>query len=51
MLQRIYGTAWPTQEELDAHLQRLEEAQRRDHRRLGPRARPLLGQRGDRARA
>ena len=35
MLQRIYGTAWPTQEELDAHLQRLEEAQRRDHRRLG----------------
>ena len=35
MLQRIYGTAWPTQEELDAHLERLEEAQRRDHRRLG----------------
>jgi threonyl-tRNA synthetase len=35
MLQRIYGTAWPTREELDAHLQRLEEAQRRDHRRLG----------------
>jgi threonyl-tRNA synthetase len=35
MLQRIYGTAWPTQEELDAHLTRLEEAQRRDHRRLG----------------
>ena len=35
MLQRIYGTAWPSQEELDAHLQRLEEAQRRDHRRLG----------------
>jgi threonyl-tRNA synthetase len=35
MLQRIYGTAWPTQDELDAHLQRLEEAQRRDHRRLG----------------
>ena len=35
MLQRIYGTAWPTQEELDAHLHRLEEAQRRDHRRLG----------------
>ncbi len=35
MLQRIYGTAWPTQEELDAHLARLEEAQRRDHRRLG----------------
>src|SRR5215216_5577115 len=35
MLQRIYGTAWPTQDELDAHLARLEEAQRRDHRRLG----------------
>jgi threonyl-tRNA synthetase len=35
MLQRIYGTAWPTQEELDEYLERLEEAQRRDHRRLG----------------
>jgi len=35
MLQRIYGTAWPTQDELEAHLTRLEEAQRRDHRRLG----------------
>ncbi|MBA3451107.1 MAG: threonine--tRNA ligase [Chloroflexia bacterium] len=35
MLQRIYGTAWPTRAELDAHLERLEEAQRRDHRRLG----------------
>jgi threonyl-tRNA synthetase len=35
MLQRIYGTAWPTQAELDEHLHRLEEAQRRDHRRLG----------------
>jgi threonyl-tRNA synthetase len=35
MLQRIYGTAWFTQEELDAYLHRLEEAQRRDHRRLG----------------
>jgi threonyl-tRNA synthetase len=34
-LQRIYGTAWPTQEELDAYLHRLEEAERRDHRRLG----------------
>ena len=34
-LQRIYGTAFPTQEALDAHLQRLEEARRRDHRRLG----------------
>ncbi|HQY32122.1 MAG TPA: threonine--tRNA ligase, partial [Thermomicrobiales bacterium] len=35
MLQRIYGTAWPTQEELEAYLHRLEEAQRRDHRKLG----------------
>ena len=34
-LQRIYGTAFPTQAELAAHLQRLEEAKRRDHRRLG----------------
>jgi threonyl-tRNA synthetase len=34
-LQRIYGTAWPTKEELDDYLHRLEEAQRRDHRRLG----------------
>ena len=35
MLQRIYGTAFPTQPELDAYLQFLEEAQRRDHRKLG----------------
>ncbi|MGH2719112.1 MAG: aminoacyl--tRNA ligase-related protein, partial [Actinomycetota bacterium] len=35
MLQRIYGTAWFTQKELDGYLHRLEEAQRRDHRRLG----------------
>ncbi|MDQ2652563.1 MAG: threonine--tRNA ligase [Chloroflexota bacterium] len=35
MLQRIYGTAFPTQAELEAHLHRLEEAQKRDHRRLG----------------
>ncbi len=34
-LQRIYGTAWESKEALDAHLHRLEEAQRRDHRRLG----------------
>jgi threonyl-tRNA synthetase len=34
-LQRIYGTAWASQEELDAYLQRLEEAARRDHRKLG----------------
>ena len=35
MLQRIYGTAWPTREELDRHVWRLEEAKRRDHRKLG----------------
>nr|WP_236554468.1 threonine--tRNA ligase [Nocardioides sp. AX2bis] len=34
-LQRIYGTAWPSKEELDAHLHRIEEAERRDHRKLG----------------
>jgi threonyl-tRNA synthetase len=36
MLQRIYGTAFASQKELDAHLARIEEAKRRDHRRLGP---------------
>jgi threonyl-tRNA synthetase len=35
MLQRIYGTVWATQEELDRYLWRREEARRRDHRRLG----------------
>ena len=35
MLQRIYGTAWRTDEELKAYLTRLEEAEKRDHRRLG----------------
>jgi threonyl-tRNA synthetase len=35
MLQRIYGTAWNSQEELDAYLERLEEAKRRDHRKIG----------------
>jgi threonyl-tRNA synthetase len=35
MLSRIYGTAWAKQEDLDAYLHRLEEAERRDHRRLG----------------
>src|SRR3954447_25863025 len=34
-LQRIYGTAWESQEALDAHLELLEEAAKRDHRRLG----------------
>ena len=36
MLQRVYGTVWPTQEELDQFIWRREEARRRDHRRLGP---------------
>ncbi|HSF82472.1 MAG TPA: threonine--tRNA ligase [Anaerolineales bacterium] len=35
MLQRIYGTAWKTSDELEQYLWRLEEAKRRDHRRLG----------------
>jgi threonyl-tRNA synthetase len=35
MLQRIYGTAWPDQKQLDAYLHRLEEAEKRDHRRIG----------------
>ena len=35
MLQRIYGTAWAKKEDLDAYLHRLEEAEKRDHRRLG----------------
>ncbi|HEX5770756.1 MAG TPA: threonine--tRNA ligase [Nocardioidaceae bacterium] len=34
-LQRIYGTAWETKEALEAHLHRIEEAERRDHRKLG----------------
>ena len=34
-LQRIYGTAWPSAKELDAYLTQLEEAEKRDHRRLG----------------
>ena len=36
MLQRIYGTAWESEKALAEHLHRLEEAERRDHRRLGP---------------
>ena len=35
MLTRIYGTAFPTKAELDAHLERLEQARARDHRKLG----------------
>jgi threonyl-tRNA synthetase len=34
-LQRIYGTSWASQEELDAYLKRVEEAEKRDHRRIG----------------
>ncbi|NLH41963.1 MAG: threonine--tRNA ligase [Planctomycetes bacterium] len=35
MLQRVYGTAWPTKKELDEYINRLEEAKKRDHRVLG----------------
>ncbi len=35
MLQRIYGTAWASKDELKAYIQRIEEAEKRDHRRLG----------------
>ena len=35
MLQRIYGTSWPSQKELDNYLKRIEEAEKRDHRKLG----------------
>ena len=35
MLQRIYGTAWAKKEDLDAYLHRIEEAEKRDHRRIG----------------
>ncbi len=35
MLQRIYGTAWPDKKQLDDYLKRLEEAEKRDHRRIG----------------
>jgi threonyl-tRNA synthetase len=35
MLQRIYGTAWAKKEDLDAYLHRIEEAEKRDHRKLG----------------
>jgi threonyl-tRNA synthetase len=35
MLQRIYGTSWANQKELDEYLKRIEEAERRDHRKLG----------------
>ena len=35
MLQRIYGTAWPTAKELESHLVQIEESEKRDHRKLG----------------
>ena len=35
MLQRIYGTAWPDRKQLDEYLKRIEEAEKRDHRRIG----------------
>ena len=35
MLQRIYGTCWANQKDLDNYLKRLEEAEKRDHRKLG----------------
>jgi len=35
MLQRIYGTSWATQKDLDEYLKRIEEAEKRDHRKLG----------------
>jgi threonyl-tRNA synthetase len=37
MLQRIYGTAWPDKKQLNAYLHRLEEAEKRDHRKIGKR--------------
>ena len=41
MLQRIYGTAWFKKDDLEAHLHRLEEARKRDHRTAGQGARPV----------
>ena len=35
MLQRVYGTAWPSKKELNAYIRRLEEAEKRDHRKVG----------------
>src|SRR4029453_17134138 len=35
MLQRIYGTAWPDRKQLDEYLHRIEEAEKRDHRKIG----------------
>jgi len=47
MLQRIYGTAWPTVEAQEAYLHLLEEAEKRDHRKLGCRVRFILIPRRD----
>ena len=35
MLQRVYGTSWSTQKDLDNYLKKIEEAEKRDHRKLG----------------
>ena len=51
MLQRIYGTAWATKKELKTHLQRLAEAEKRDHRRLAAELDLVSLARGARARA
>ncbi len=40
-LQRIYGTAWASEAELEAYLKRIEEAEKRDHRKLGQAHGPL----------
>lgn len=48
MLQRIYGVCFPTPEELDAHLQLLEEAKERDHRKIGKRYESFHGRRSRR---
>ncbi len=50
MLQRIYGTAWESKADLEAYLKKLLEIEKRDHRRLGQGARPVLHPRGSRAR-
>ena len=51
MLQRIYGTAWASKKELEAYLHRLEEAEKRDHRKLGRELDLFSLPRGARARA
>ena len=51
MLQRIYGTAWESKADLDAHLKRLEEIEKRDHRRLGKELDLFSHPRGGRGRA